>query len=125
VSGRKGLRLAVLAAAVLAVAACTGTASSAPASASNPSAAAPSASLVVPESPVEGLITAIDGDGLTSVNSITVQTPEGETHVFRVGTLEVPVPPAHLNEHMAGALPVAVHFREEGGELVAYRIDDA
>ena len=123
---RRALGLAVMATALALVGCGTSASSSAPASASGPS-TAPSASapLVVPESPVEGLIVAIDGEGLTTVRSVTVQTTEGEQYVFRVGELEVPVPPAHLNEHMAGALPVAVHFREEGGELVAYRIDDA
>jgi hypothetical protein len=79
----------------------------------------------VPESPVEGLIVDIQSESLAEVRSITVQTTEGERVLFRVGELEAPVPPGHLNEHMAGALPVLVFFREEAGELVAYRIDDA
>ncbi len=111
----------------LILAACGGSTSPSPAAPSASPSAAPSASasVAIPESPVEGLIVNIDGDGLTQVNSITVRTPEGTDHVFRVGQLEVPVPPAHLNEHMAGALPVRVAFRVEGGELVAFRIDDA
>jgi len=113
------------------VAACSGSASpSSPASPSSDgqASAGPSASSgsrSVPASPVEGLIIAIDSGGLTDVRSITVRTVSGEDITFRVGILDDPVPPAHLNEHMAGALPVLVSFRVEGGELVAYRIDDA
>ena len=31
----------------------------------------------------------------------------------------------HLGEHLASSEPVRVWFREESGELVAYRIEDA
>ena len=43
-----------------------------------------------------------------------------------IGILEngAQFPPGHLAEHMANASPVRVFFRDEGGQLVVYRLED-
>ena len=113
---RAGLVVAAIAAA-LAVGACdTGT----------PAPSSPAASVVV-TSPAVGLLTGIDAEGLTKVTGFRLRTDDGAEVPFRIGILEngAEFPPGHLAEHMALTTKVRVFFREEGGERVVYRLEDA
>jgi hypothetical protein len=78
-------------------------------------------------SPVTGILVKIDSLGLTKVRGFTLRTDGGAEIPFTIGTLEngAEFPPGHLAEHMATSSPVRVFFREEGGEPVVYRIEDA
>jgi hypothetical protein len=82
---------------------------------------------IVPESPVAGIVVAVDSVGLDQVKGFTLRTNDGETIDFTLGTLEngTEFPPGHLKEHQTTASPVLVFFREENGALVVYRIEDA
>jgi hypothetical protein len=78
-------------------------------------------------SPLTGVVTDIEATGLTEVTAMTLRTADGAQTTFRIGILEngVEFPPGHLTEHMATVAPVRVFFREEGGALVVYRLEDA
>lgn len=79
-------------------------------------------------SPVVGVIVAVDSAGLADVRSFTLRpSGAGWAFEFRLGELEngAEFPPGHLGEHLASSEPVRVWFRREGGDLVAYRIEDA
>jgi hypothetical protein len=69
----------------------------------------------------------IDSAGLTQVHGFTLRTKAGDVIAFSIGQLDDPTqfPPGHLAEHQASALPVRVYFREVGGALVVYRLEDA
>jgi hypothetical protein len=74
-----------------------------------------------------GVVIAVDSSSLTDVQGFTIRTPDGRTVAFRLGQLEngAAFPPGHLGEHMATAVPVLVTFRDEGGERVVVRLEDA
>jgi hypothetical protein len=74
-----------------------------------------------------GVVVFIDSVSLADVRGFAIRTADGRTVQFRVGQLEnaAQFPPGHLGEHQATAAPVIVTYREEGGELVAIRLDDA
>lgn len=74
-----------------------------------------------------GVVIKVDAVSLTDVRGFTIRTPDGRTVGFRIGALEngAEFPPGHLGEHVATATPVRVTYRDEGGELVAVRLDDA
>ena len=75
-----------------------------------------------------GFVVDVKSTSVTQVDSFTLRTPEGTELVFRVGPLELDggaFPAGHLREHMALAQAVAVAYREEGGERVAFRLADA
>jgi hypothetical protein len=74
-----------------------------------------------------GVVVNVDAVSLTEVRGFTIRTPDGRTLAFRIGALEngAEFPPGHLGEHVATATPVRVTYRDEGGELVAVRLDDA
>ncbi len=77
---------------------------------------------------VAGFVVDVKSTGLTQIDSFTLRTPEGTELVFRVGRLELDggaFPAGHLREHMALNQAVAVAYREENGERVAYRLADA
>jgi hypothetical protein len=103
---------------------------SSPPPATSPSASAsatPTASAIAaPESPVEGLVVAIEQTGLNDVQGFTIRTESGESWTFRIGQLDNGdvFPPSHLNAHQADAYPVLVTFHVEGDELVATRLED-
>ena len=82
---------------------------------------------VVVTSPAVGLLTGIDAEGLTRVTGFRLRTDDGEEIPFRIGILEngAEFPPGHLAEHMATTTKVRVFFRDEGGERVVYRLEDA
>lgn len=75
-----------------------------------------------------GFIVDVKSSSITQVDSFTLRTPEGARLLFRVGPLELDggaFPAGHLREHMALGQAVAVAYREEGGERVAFRLADA
>ena len=113
---RVALAVAAIAAALALVACDPGSA---------PSSGAPAS--VVVTSPVVGLLTGIDAEGLTRVTGFRLRTDDGAEIPFRIGVLEngADFPPGHLAEHMATTTKVRVFFREEGGERVVYRLEDA
>jgi hypothetical protein len=78
-------------------------------------------------SPVTGLLTKLDSEGLTKVRGFTLRTDDGTETAFMIGVLEngAQFPPGHLAEHMAMSSPVRVFFRDDGGTHVVYRIEDA
>jgi hypothetical protein len=76
----------------------------------------------------QGIVTGITPDGPVGVARFEIRTTDGATLDFRVGTLELDggaFPAEHLGEHRLTAQPVAVSYRDEDGELVAYRLEDA
>jgi hypothetical protein len=84
-------------------------------------------STVIPASPVAGIVIKVDSQGLDDVRGFTLRSSAGDELEFTIAQLENgdEFPPGHLTEHMAAASPVLVFFRDENGELVAYRIEDA
>ena len=77
---------------------------------------------------VAGFVVDVKSTSLTEIQSFTLRTQDGQEIVFRVGPLELDggaFPAGHLREHMALSQPVAVAYREESGERVAYRLVDA
>ena len=83
--------------------------------------------VIVPDSPVAGIVSDIDSAGLTDVRGFTLRSSSGDTLEFVIGTLENgdEFPPGHLVEHQAAAAPILVFFREENGQLVVFRLEDA
>jgi len=81
-----------------------------------------------PISKATGLVIDMSQASLGDVKDFTLRTEDGETTVFRVGTVELDddaFPADHLREHMAFAQPVAVTFYEQDGDPVAMRLEDA
>jgi hypothetical protein len=132
------LAVALLAALVIVAAGCASAGATAVAptpgvpTATIPSESAPASDagsppVVVPDSPLAGIVVAIDSAGLDQVRGFTLRTNSGTTVEFAIGTLESgdEFPPGHLKEHQATAAPVLVFFRPDGANLVVYRIEDA
>jgi hypothetical protein len=94
---------------------------------SSPATAEATSASATVASPLTGVLVKIDSQGLTKVRGFTVRTDAGAEIPFTIGTLEngAEFPPGHLAEHMATSSPVRVFFRDEGGTLVVYRIEDA
>jgi hypothetical protein len=89
--------------------------------------APPSGSFGPLVSPVTGVLTHIDSQGLSKVTGFVLRTADGRETSFQIGILENgdQFPPGHLAEHMANASPVRVFFRDDGaGNLVVYRLED-
>lgn len=74
-----------------------------------------------------GVVISVDAVSLTDVRGFSIRTADGRTVVFRVGQLEngAQFPPGHLSEHAVTAVPILVTYREEDGENVANRLEDA
>lgn len=75
-----------------------------------------------------GWVVSVDSTSITRVERFVLRTAEGTELVFRVGILELDggaFPAGHLREHMALAQAVAVGYRDEGEERVAFRLADA
>jgi hypothetical protein len=74
-----------------------------------------------------GVVVFVDSVTLTDVRGFAIRTAAGETIMFRVGQLEngAQFPPGHLGEHEATAMPIRVTYRDEAGEHVAIRLEDA
>jgi len=76
---------------------------------------------------VEGIVLSIDAAGLSDIRAFTLRTAAGQVLTFKIGVTQNPTefPPGHLGEHKASAAPVRVYFTSDGGELTAYRLEDA
>lgn len=77
---------------------------------------------------VAGFVVDVKSTSLTQIDSFTLRTQDGQELVFRVGLLELDggaFPAGHLREHMALNQAVAVAYREEGGERIAFKLVDA
>jgi hypothetical protein len=74
-----------------------------------------------------GVVIAVDRVSLADVRGFTLRTADGRTVVFRLGPLENAgqFAPGHLGEHQATATPILVTYRDEGGERLVYRLEDA
>jgi len=130
------LILALVLALSMAAAACDIATSDQPSASGSPSSSggAPSVSFEIPSfavpqprSPVAGVVTSIDSQGLDKVKGFTLRTRSGIDLTFVIGQLDngVEFPPGHLAEHQASVQPVLVYFNVEGGKLVVYHLEDA
>jgi hypothetical protein len=74
-----------------------------------------------------GVVIFVDSVSLTDVRAFWIRTSDGRTVQFRIGQLEngAQFPPGHLGEHEVTAVPVRVTYRDEAGEHVAIRLEDA
>lgn len=75
-----------------------------------------------------GFVIDVRSSSITQIDSFVLRTPEGVEMQFKVGRTELEggsFPATHLREHMALNQPVAVAFKEENGERVAYLLKDA
>jgi hypothetical protein len=74
-----------------------------------------------------GLEVDVDAVGITDVKAFRLRADDGRETTYRVGVLEngTEFPPGHLAEHLASGELVRVFYREESGERVAYRLEDA
>ena len=93
----------------------------------NPSISLPPPPTGQPESPVAGVVIAVQSAGLDKVSGFTLLTSGGLQLHFTLGRLDnaTDFPPGHLAEHQATLNPVLVFFRIEGGKLVVYHLEDA
>jgi hypothetical protein len=76
---------------------------------------------------VVGIVTSIQASSPAQVSSFTLRTPSGEVLTFQVGRVQLAAdsfPPGHLHEHLATAQPVRVGYLDQGGLLVATRLQD-
>ena len=81
-----------------------------------------------PASPVDGVVVAVDSEGLGQVRGFTLRAAgTGTAFAFRLGVLEnaTEFSPSHLADHMATSEPVRVWYRIESGLPVVYRLEDA
>ncbi len=78
-------------------------------------------------SDVVGVIVGVDATGLGDVSGFTLRTGGGTILAFGLDRLQngTEFPPGHLAEHQATAEPVRVRYVDDGGTLLALRIDDA
>ena len=77
-------------------------------------------------SPVRGVVVEVEGTAFGDVPGFSIRTGGGETMRFRLALDDASqFPPEHLRTHMATLEPVRVWYRVEGGERVAYRLEDA
>lgn len=81
----------------------------------------------MPPSPIDGVVVAVDSAGLGQVRAFTLRAAGGFDFVLRLGNLEnaTEFSPSHLAEHLATSQRVRVYYRDESGEPVVYRLEDA
>ena len=81
----------------------------------------------LPQSPVVGVVVAIDQVSLTQVNSFDVRMSDGRTVTLKVGALDnaTQFSLSHLATHMATGVPIRAFYRLESGEPVVYHLEDA
>ena len=74
-----------------------------------------------------GVVVFVDSVSLTDVRAFAIRTPDGRTVQFRIGQLEngAQFPPGHLGAHQVDSVPIRVTYRDENGEHVAIRLEDA
>ncbi len=119
-------RTVAIAIALVALAACNASGSPAPNPYAPGGAKSPTTG-AVPGSPIEGIVTEVDTQGVDKIRGFTIRTSDGASWTFEIRALEnaAEFPPAHLVEHKATVTPVRVAFHAEGSTLVADRIEDA
>ncbi|HUG30624.1 MAG TPA: hypothetical protein VMQ65_08965 [Candidatus Limnocylindria bacterium] len=78
-------------------------------------------------SPVDGVVVAVESEGLGQVQGFVLRLPDSSTITFTLGPLEnaSEFSPSHLSEHFATSEPIRAYFRLENGSPVAYRLEDA
>jgi hypothetical protein len=88
--------------------------------------AAPAASSA-PDSPVAGVVTAVDTDAAGNVKGFTLKTNDGDTITFVLGQLDntSDFPASSLQDHETSATPIFVFFNSQNGQLVVYHLEDA
>lgn len=84
-----------------------------------------------PDSPpgttvVDGVIVGVKAESLGDVRSFTLRLSSGDVLEFGLGSLENgdEFPPGHLAEHQVTAEMVRVWYRDDGGTLLAIRVED-
>ncbi len=78
---------------------------------------------------VIGVVTNVDASSLTQLNSFTLHTDDDRTLVFKLASDADRDPQngfvaGHLRTHSLGATKVKIFYREEGGQLLAFRLED-
>ena len=78
-------------------------------------------------SPVDGVVIEVDASSLSDVRGFTLQTSGGVGLYFVLGVLEnaAEFSPSHLAEHQTSSEPIRVWFRNESGQHLVYRLEDA
>ena len=78
-------------------------------------------------SPVEGVVVAVESEGLGQVEGFVLRLQDSSTITFTLGPLEnaSEFSPSHVTEHFATSEPIRVYFRLENDSPVAYRLEDA
>ena len=76
---------------------------------------------------VDGVIVGVKAESLGDVRSFTLRTSSGEVLEFGLASLENgdEFPPGHLAEHQVTAEMVRVWYRDDGGTMLAIRVEDA
>ena len=76
---------------------------------------------------VDGVIVGVNAESLGDVRSFTLRTSAGEVLEFGLAALENgdAFPPGHLAEHQVTAEMVRVWYRDDGGTMLAIRVEDA
>jgi len=80
-----------------------------------------------PVQTVTGIVIAVDGSSIGSVDQVAVRTADGTVLQFDVDRLDINngLPPQHLREHLATGIPIVVEYVVEGERNVALRYNDA
>jgi hypothetical protein len=73
---------------------------------------------------VEGVIIAIDSDGLEDVNSFTLKDGDETYEIFIADDVDYGFPLGHLQEHVQSAGPVSVDLETRDDQLYALTIED-
>jgi hypothetical protein len=81
----------------------------------------------LPDSPLVGVVVAVDTPSLGKVNGFDLRLDDGSVVTLKVGTLENPTQfsPSHLLSHEATSVPIRAFYRLENGAPVVYRLEDA
>ena len=81
----------------------------------------------VPDSPVAGVVTAVQMSGAATITGFTLHTNDGETVVFKIGVLQNAddFPASQLKDYETTGAPILVFFNQTGSDLVVFRIEDA
>jgi hypothetical protein len=81
----------------------------------------------LPDSPVVGVVVAVDTPSLGKVNGFDLRLDDGSVVSLKVGTLENPTQfsPSHLLTHEATSVPIRAFYRLQDGAPVVYRLEDA
>ncbi len=91
-----------------------------------PSPSSPGPAGAIPDSPLAGVIVAVDSRGLDDIRAFTLRTSDGALYDFDLSQMQATAtfPLGHLAEHQATADPVLVSFTIEDGLLIATAVDD-